>query len=173
MTGARAELDHLLDEFSMGRLPSIGFVRRVKELRDADPGLVSPDPSLGTAVVVGFGRHTAGRDIMSLLLEILGFAVRNVQVTGGDTEAVEACQGPGVTALCLSAQSTEGANGAMDIIREVDDTAARSRIVVCAGGSSFSAAQAEKAGCDVFTGSAVDSARAVRDAVRSRKGPLA
>ncbi len=168
-TSARAELDRLLDEFSKGRLPSIGFMGYVKKLRDENPGLITADPSLGVAVVAGFGRHTPGRDLMSLLLEIQGFAVRNAQVGDRDADVIAMCGRPDVTALCLSAQSTEGANGITDIIREIDGTDARKRIVFNAGGSPVSERFAKELGCDVFSQSAVESARMIRAEVASRR----
>ncbi len=170
---ARAELEKLLDDFSAGKLPSIGFVREVKRLRDANPGLISADPSLGYAVVAGFGRHTSGRDLMSLLLEIEGFAVRNAQVGDRDADVVTMCMEPDVTVLCLSAQSTEGVNGITDIIREIDGTEARKRIVFNAGGSPVSERFATAAGCDVYSQSAVESARAIKDEVLSRRSGIA
>jgi len=169
-TAAREELERLLDEFSMGRLPSIGFMGRVKKLRDENPGLISAIPSLGIAVVAGFGRHTAGRDLMSLLLEIEGFEVRNTQVGERDSDVIAMCRDPDVSVLCLSAQSTEGANGILDIIRSIDGTETRKRIVFNAGGSPVSSMFAETAGCDVYSQSAVESARMIRREVCSRRG---
>ena len=165
---ARAELDRLLDDFSRGILPSIGFVRSVKQLRDAHPGLIAPRPSLGVAVVAGFGHHTSGRDLMSLLLEIEGFTVRNTQVGEMDSDVIGMCMQPDVTVLCLSAQATEGVNGIADIIRELDETEARGRIVFNAGGCPLSETTARSLGCDVYAQSAVESARAIKAEVESR-----
>ena len=168
-TPARRELERILDEFAAGRLPSIGFMGKVKKLRDENPGLISADPALGVAVVAGFAHHTAGRDLMSLLLEIEGFEVRNAQIGYRDSDVVSMCSDPDVSVLCLSAQSTEGANGVMDIIREIDaDT--RRRIVFNAGGSPVSETYAKSLGCDVFSQSAVESARLIRAEVCSRRG---
>lgn len=168
ISDARAELESLLDQFSAGNLPSIGFVAKVRALGDANPGLISPDPSLGIAVAAGFGNHTSGRDLMSLLLEIEGFEVRNVQIRDSDSELVAACADPDVTVLCLSAQSTQAADSIADVIGDVEP-ADRKRIVFNAGGAPVSQAFAEKIGCDVFSVSAVESVRLIKAAVLSRR----
>jgi methanogenic corrinoid protein MtbC1 len=167
---ARAELESLLDQFSAGSLPSIGFVSRVKALEAANPGLISPDPSLGVALVAGFGNHTSGRDLMSLLLEIEGFRVRNSQIRDSDAELVRMCADPEITVLCISAQSTQSADCIADVIADIDP-ADRKRVVFNAGGAPVSQSLADRIGCDVFAQSAVESVRLIKAAVQSRPHP--
>jgi len=168
MVQGEDELERLLDDFSAGRVASIGFMRSVRELRRAHPGIIAPLPLLGTAVVAGFGRHTAGRDLMTMLLEIMGFRVVAMEPMSHTFDIIDECQEPGVTVLCLSVQTVEALEHMKDVLRELDMTPARPGLVVNVGGGAVSYRVAQEVRSDVFAPTAVESARLIRKEVEER-----
>ncbi|MBE6528860.1 MAG: hypothetical protein E7Z64_06875 [Thermoplasmata archaeon] len=161
------EAERLIEEFRMGRMPMLQFMRSMNEVKESG-GCPGPDPLLGKAVVAGRARHTEGRDLMSIILEALGFEVIAAKRDTSIEDLVRMCEDEGVTALCLSIQTTYDIPDirlADELMRE---SGIRDRIVFNAGGVAVSEKVAMDCGCDVYGSTAVDSAESIRDLVRSR-----
>ena len=158
---ARELVLQLVDDFLNGRMASIGFMRSMREIKQKCPEAFEPDPELGAAVVMGFGRHVSGRDLMGALLEYEGFVVRLVDIGVDNRKVVEMCQEPDVRALFISVQTLETVERMKDLMRELKDTPARKRIVVNIGGVAISPYIAKSVGADVYASTAVESVRLV------------
>lgn len=121
-------------------------------------------------MVASFGRHTEGRDLMSCVLEAIGF---ETIVVGRDRtlqDAVDLCRDPDVTALCVSVQTTFDCPEMYRTSRMMEKAGVRDRVVLNIGGSPINEVMAEAAGCDVFSHTASESARMIAAEVLSRRG---
>ena len=160
------EAQELLDGFETGRIPLLEFIRSAKRLQDE--GKIANDPSLGTAVVTCFGRHSEGRDLMSVLLMIQGFTVVSADRDSTLEEIVDMCMDPEVTVLCMSVQTTYDCPESLQMSDMLMDAGIRERIVLIIGGAAISESVAERAGCDVYSATASGSVRKINEEVLNR-----
>lgn len=161
-------LDALMSEFESGRVPLLQFIRSAKDILDSmDEGL----EIIGKAYVGSFGNHTEGRDLMSCLLRISGFetvvADRHVSV---ETMIKSCAEDPTIDVLCLSVQTTYDCPSLYDLEELLEEAGIRDRLIVNVGGAAINEFLAEKMGSDVFSRSAVESTRLIKDKVLKRKG---
>ncbi len=160
------EVQELLDGFETGRIPLLEFIRSAKRLQDE--GRIATDPSLGTAVVTCFGRHSEGRDLMAVLLTIQGFSVLSADRDSSLEEIVELCRRPDVTVLCMSVQTTYDCPESLQMSEMLEEAGIRDRIVLNLGGAAISETMAEKANCDIYADTASKSVRLIKEEVSRR-----
>ena len=160
-------VNELLEGFESGRVPLLEFIRSVNRLREEGDVIIC-DPTLGTAVVTCFGRHSEGRDLMAALLTMQGFSVIPADRDAKLSEIVELCKSPDVTVLCMSVQTTYDCPEVLDISEMLKEAGIRDRIVLNIGGAAISDKIAEKAECDVYSNSAARSVRMIKEEVRRR-----
>lgn len=160
----RKELQDLLDGFDSGRIPMMEFMRSANGLRD----VYATEGAIGRAVIASFGRHTQGRDLMACLLEIFGFRVDKVEMDITLDDLVARCAEPDVNVLCISVQTTYDCPEILDVSAMLVDAGIRDRIVLNIGGSPITEGVAERAGCDVFSERAIESAHLIREEVIGR-----
>ena len=157
----------MLSDFESGKVPLLEFIRSVNRLQQ-DGGPIVHDPSLGKAVVTCFGRHTEGRDLMAGLLTMHGFSTVSADRDASLDEIVGLCRDPEVTVLCMSVQTTYDCPEVLGISNLLEEAGIRQKVVLNIGGAAISARIAEKAGCDVYSDSASESAKRIKDEVRRR-----
>ena len=154
----------LVEDFDRGKIPLMTFLREMESKRES----LGTDPSLGTAVVASFSRHTEGRDLMSLLLEANGFKSIRVERDTSVEDIVRLCGDDDVTVLCLSVQATWDLENIRKADRLLKEAGIRDRILLNAGGGAVSEQVARKYGCDVFAETAVKTCKMIREAIAGK-----
>jgi len=157
-----------MNGFANGKVPMLEFMRRMY-LISQERGF-DKDPRLGKAVVGSFDGHTEGRDLMGIMLGAKGFDVILAKRDEEIESIVERCRDPEVTVLCLSIQATYSCHYMYEAAELMEDMGIRDRLVYNVGGTPVSKDMAEKAGCDVFGMTAVESANLVTGKVLERSG---
>jgi methanogenic corrinoid protein MtbC1 len=166
------ETERLLDGFDRGEIPLLQFmasIHSIRETRGFEP------EGLGKAVVASFGRHTEGRDLMACILAAFGFGIVVAERDSTAEEAVGLCKDPDVSVLCYSVQTTYDCPDLFETSNYLKEAGIRDRIVLNVGGSPVTEEMARDLECDVFSRTAVQSARLIKEAVlrkRSRSGVL-
>ena len=161
------DLDALLQGYENGSIPMLFFLRRLDRFK-REHGLVH-DPVLGKAVVGSFGRHTEGRDLMAGLLEANGFEVIVADRWTPLAKVIEMCRDPGVTVLCLSVQTTYECPDVLETGGMLEEEGVRDRIVFNIGGSPITKELSDRAGGDVYSTTAYESVRLVKEEVLRRR----
>lgn len=161
-------LDALMSEFESGRVPLLQFIRSAKDILDSMDGEL---PIVGKAYVGSFGNHTEGRDLMACLLRISGFetvvADRHVNVES----MIKSCSDdPDIDVLCLSVQTTYDCPSLYDLEELLMEAGIRDRLIVNVGGAAINEFLADKMGSDVFSRSAVESTKLIKEKVIERRG---
>ena len=159
-------VQELPDGFESGKVPLLEFRRSAKRLQDE--GLIANDPSLGTAIVTCFGRHSEGRDLMSVLLMIQGFTVVSADRDSTLDDIIEICRDPKVTVLCMSVQTTYDCPESLQMSEMLKDAGIRDRIVLNIGGAAISENVASRAGCDAYSKTAIGSVNMIKEKVQKR-----
>ncbi len=158
----------VLEEYRRKDMPVGIFMKSLREAVNS-AGISIIDKSLGKAVAAGRGRHTGGRDLMTVLLRAYGFETRPLREYCTAEEIAGACSDPDVAVLCLSFQTTYDLPDLKTITGLLAERGIRDRIVLSAGGTAVSERIALEAGCDVFRMTALETAEAVEKEVRRRK----
>ncbi len=166
---ADPRVQELLAGFESGKIPLLEFIRSVNRLQEEGEVIVC-DPSLGKAVVTCFGRHSEGRDLMAGLLTMHGFIVIPADRDADLDEIVELCRDPDVTVLCMSVQTTYDSPEILNISDLLEEAGIRQRIILNIGGAAISDRTAERAKCDVYSNSASESVKLIKEEVRKRAG---
>jgi len=124
-------------------------------------GEIDHSDILGKAVVGCFGRHTEGRDLMACVLEVSGFSIIKAERDTAVQDMVEMCRDPEVTVLCISVQTTYDCPDVFDGGRLLDEAGIHDRVVYNIGGSPINQELADRAGSDVYSNRATESARLI------------
>ena len=161
-------VQRVLEEYRRKDMPVGIFMKSLREAVNS-AGISIIDESLGKAVAAGRGRHTGGRDLMTVLLRAYGFETLPLREYCTAEEIADACSDPDVAVLCLSFQTTYDLPDLKTITGLLAERGIRDRIVLSAGGTAVSERIASEAGCDVFRMTALETAEAVEKEVRKRK----
>lgn len=151
----------LTDAFVRRQVPLLLYIRRMESLRDEYTGPGHTRPELGRAVVSARDRHTEGRDLIAILLEMNGFEVVRVGPDTSLEDTVTLCADPDVTVLCVSVQSTARCTELRKVPGMLEGLGVREKIIFNAGGGPVSEAIAQECGCDVYSHEAVESVRKI------------